>query len=269
MRARRARLALTAAALGPSLFAAPLAAQDAPVTVSASQQVIRITPRYQGDLVHVRGTAPAGYDVVLRLTAPRETVISSRRGRVGPFWLSVGQVRFRNVPRMYKIKSTAPLDDILSTGEQIGYGLGQLGLKASMSVEGDFDRSLYLDELILLRERGRRFSFEEGGVRRDGDRYEASFFWPPDGPPGPYRIDAYAVARGRVVGKAETSVEVRAVGVEAWIRRLATAHGFLYGLFSVGLAAVAGLGVSFVLGGRKRAERSSSPPEAVNERTAG
>jgi uncharacterized protein (TIGR02186 family) len=268
MRAWRAALALGTGVFGSTVVGASLAAQAPTITVAASQRVISITPRYEGDLVRVQGTAPTSSEIVLKLTSPREAVVCSQKDRVGPFWLSVRQVRFRGVPRMFKVKSTAPLDDILPTSEEIEYGLGRVGLKASMAVEGDRDRSLYLDELILIRERDRRFSFAEHGVRRDGDAYEASFFWPPDGPTGSYRIEAYAVEGGRVVGTAETSVEVRAVGVEAWIRGLARDHGVLYGLFSVGLAALAGLGVSFLLGGRRRAEDSPTPAGAVSERTA-
>jgi len=242
--------------------AAPMAAQASAITVSASQRVIRITARYQGDLVRVQGTALPSDAIVLKLTSPREAVQCSQKGKVGPFWLSVRQVRFEDVPRMFKIKSTVPLDDILPQTEQVEHGLGRAGLKASMAVEGGLDKNLYLNELILIRERDRRFSFAEEGVRRDGNKYQASFFWPPDGPPGLYRIEAYAVNRGRVVATAETEVEVRAVGVEAWIRSLATSHGILYGLFAVGLAAVAGLSVSLLLGGRSSG-RSSASSEAV------
>ena len=260
MSARHALLTSAALFAAAAPHAAPMAAQASAITVSASQRVIRITARYQGDLVHVQGKALPSYAIVLKLTSPREAVQCSQKGKVGPFWLSVRQVRFENVPRMFKIKSSVPLDEILTRPEQVKYGLGQAGLKASMAVGGGLDRDLYLNELILIRERDRRFSFAEEGVRRDGDTYQASFFWPPDGPPGKYRIEAYAVDRGRVVGTAETEVEVQATGVEAWIRSLAVSHGILYGLFAVGLAAVAGLGVSVLLGGR-----SSASSEAVTE----
>lgn len=254
---------LAAAAVG----GAPIAAQTTPITVTTSQRVISITPRYQGDLVRVRGTAPPSVAVVLKLTSPRDTVVCAQKGRVGAFWLSVRQVRFDGVPRMFKIKSDVPLDDILPLSEQRKYDLGRSGLKSSMTVEGGLDANLYLNELIFIRERDRRFSFEDQGVHREGNSYEASFFWPPDGPPGVYHIEAYAVEGGQVVGTAETAVEVRTVGVEAWIRDLAMNHGVLYGLFAVALAAVAGLAVSLfsAFSARGAAGRSSTSPTATAE----
>ncbi|MCG6954875.1 MAG: TIGR02186 family protein [Gemmatimonadetes bacterium] len=262
MSARRVLLASAALLSAAALHAASVAAQVPPITVAASQRVIRITARYQGDLVHVQGTARPSSAVVLELTSPREVVLCSQKGQVGPFWLSVRQVRFGNVPSMYKIKSSAPLDDILPRSERIKYGLGRAGLKESMTVDAGVDKNLYLDELILIRQRAQRFSFTEEGVGRDGDTYEASFFWPPDGPPGRYRIVAYAVEGGRIVGTAETEVDVQTVGVEAWLRDLAANHGILYGLFAVGLAAAAGLGVSLLLG-RRGSGPSSTSPEVV------
>lgn len=225
-----------------------------PITVRVSAPVIRITPRYAGELVRVQGTAPAGAAVVVKLTSFREAAHASRKAKVGPFWLSVGQVRFGNVPRMFKIKSTAPLDDILSTAEQVRYRLGPAGLKASLQVTPDTDREVYLDELIRIREGDRLFSFRDGAVHRTGTAYSATFYWPPKGSPGRYRIEAYAVRGGRVVGMAQTWVEVRAVGVEAWVRALAREHGVLYGLFAVGVAVATGLAAYLVfgLGGRRR-----------------
>jgi uncharacterized protein (TIGR02186 family) len=234
-------------------------ARAQPVTLEVSARLIRITPRYEGELVRVQGTVPSAADVVVKLTSPREEVICSHKGKVGPFWLSVGKARFENVPRMFKIKSTAPLDDILSAAEQVRYGLGEVGLKASIQVTPDTDRDVYLDELIRIREGERLFSFAEGAVQREGDRFRASFFWPPNGPPGEYRIEAFAVSGGRVVAMVQTSVAVRAAGVEAWVRTLAWDHGVLYGLFAVGLAVATGMAAWLLFAAGLHHARSPRP----------
>lgn len=215
-----------------------------PVSLHLSAHVIEVTPRYCGELVKVRGTVPEGYDVAVKLASPREQAVFSRKGKVGPFWLSVDRVRFENVPWMYKIKSSAPIDEILSPEVQIRYRLGVRGLKASIGVQKGVDRDLYLNELIMTRQADRLFSFAETGVTRKGSAFRTSFFWPSDGPPGRYLIEAFAVADGRVVGSGTRVLEVRKVGIEAWVSRLAHSHGILYGAFAVALAIVAGLGAS-------------------------
>jgi uncharacterized protein (TIGR02186 family) len=237
-------------ALGAQSTPAPVPAGA--VTVTPSQRLIRITPTYRGEGVTLQGTAPAGCAVIVKLSSPRADLVCSRKGKVGPFWLSVGRVRFQHVPLMYKVNSSQPLDDAVASHEQVEYGLGRRGLKASIGVAHGQDRDLLLEELILVGERERLYDFEEGAVERQGDTFRTRFFWPPDAPPGRYVIEAYACRAGRVVGSAQTEVDVRIVGLEAWVRRLARQHGLVYGLLAVALAGMTGLAASLVFGVRRR-----------------
>jgi uncharacterized protein (TIGR02186 family) len=232
------------------------------VSVSVSERLIRITPRYHGELVRVEGTAPAECAVVVKLTAERRDASYSRKGKVGPLWLAVDQVRFGNVPLMYKVKSTAALDDLLSPEEQVRYVLGRRGLMASMTVPPGLDRDVYLSEMIRIREQDRFYGFDEGPVSRRGASFSTTFYWPPDGPSGRYLVEAFAVRQGHVQGTAETEVDVRMVGVEAWVRDLAAAHGVLYGLLAVLTAVAAGVVVSvmFTGGGRRTARTAATRP---------
>jgi uncharacterized protein (TIGR02186 family) len=241
----------------------PLSATaNVPVTLMASEHVIRVTPTYTGELVKLLGTAPAQCAVVVKLVSLPRDLVCSRKGKVGPFWLSVGRVRFRNVPLMYKVNSSQFLDDVVAAGEQVRYGLGRRGLKASIGAQPGREGGLYLDELILVQQRARLYDFEEGTVERDGDAFRTKFFWPPDAPPGRYLVEAYAAKGGRVVGFASSEIDVRAVGIEAWVRRLAHSHGLLYGLLSVALAAVTGLGATLAFGARSRRGPGRAPSGA-------
>jgi uncharacterized protein (TIGR02186 family) len=242
-----------------SAEAAIPAASVVPVSLVASESVIRITPRYKGELVELHGTAPAGCAVVVELSSQGEARTCSRRGKVGPFWLSVDRVRFDNVPRMYKVKSSGVLDDILDADEQVRLGLGRRGLAVSLGARSGPDRDLYVAELIRIQRRERLYDFEDDAVERDGDTFRTSFFWPPDGPPGRYRVKAYAVRDKQVLGSAETEVEVRSVGVEAWIRDLARDHAVLYGLLAVSLAALTGLAASLAFSLRLRKVSGKAP----------
>ncbi len=252
---RLTRFALAAAvcALG-GVFTPTAAGVPGGVTVElhASAREIEVTPRYSGELVRVWGSLPEDCDVVVKLASPREAAVFSRKGKVGPFWLSVGRVRFKNVPWMYKVKSDLPVDEILTRREELRYDLGIRGLKASIDVQKGVDRDLYLNELIMTRKAGRLFSFDLTGVTRRGPAFTTSFFWPSDGPPGKYRIEAFAAREGLVVGSASVGIEVKRVGLEAWVSRLSQNNGMVYGAFAVALAIVAGLGASLVFKRPKR-----------------
>jgi uncharacterized protein (TIGR02186 family) len=214
--------------------------------LQVSERSIRITPRYRGELVKVSGTVAGQCDVVLKLTSSRAGATLSRLGKVGPLWLSHGRVRFGNVPQMFKIKSTRPLQEILLPGELKRYGLGFAGLRASMTVEGGLDAGLYLNELLAVRQAAGLYTFNDTGITDTDGHFSATFFWPPGAPSGTYRIEALAVRDLKVVGARETAIEVHQVGIEAWISDLAYQHGILYGLLAVALAVAVALLMSVV-----------------------
>jgi uncharacterized protein (TIGR02186 family) len=232
-------------------------------SLQVSERAIRITPRYRGELVKVSGTVAADCDVVLKLTSSRAGATFSRLGKVGPLWLSQGRVRFGNVPQMFKIKSTRPLQEILLPGELTRYGLGFSGLRASMTVEEGLDPGLYLNELLAVRQAAGLYTFKDTGITSVDGRFAATFFWPPGAPSGTYRIEALAVRDLRVAGVKETTIEVRKVGIEAWISDLASRHGILYGLAAVVLAVVVALFMSVIFNRIRGKESAPAGQEAT------
>jgi uncharacterized protein (TIGR02186 family) len=215
--------------------------------LTVSDQNIRVTCRYCGELVRVSGLVSPKCEVVVKLTSPRESATFSRMGKVGPFWLSTGRVYFDNVPWMYKEKCSRPLQQILSAAEQIRYHLGLRGLRASVKVRNNVVHPrLYVNELIAVREASRLYSLAETGVYRRGRHFSTTFFWPPGAPSGRYEIEAMAVSNQRVTAIQTASIEIHKVGLEAFIGNFARSNGVLYGLFAVVLAVVVGYSMSLL-----------------------
>lgn len=235
-------------------------------SLEVSDHDIQVTPCYAGERVKVWGRVDPGCDVVVKLTSRERDVTCSRMGKVGPFWMSVGRVRFGNVPRMYKIDANASLDMIVSRQEQLRYRFGLRGLRASLTVEGGSDADLHLDEFIAARKADGLFSFREGGVACREGRFSTEFFWPCRVASGRYTIEAFAVRDRRVVGRRSVSVEVHEVGIEAFVSSLARSHGVVYGLAAVGLAFVVGFLMCLVfdalgrLGAIHTARKRNRPP---------
>ncbi len=253
---RRATLCLALLAV---LAACPatLRSQEANPRVQAKPAIaahlptdeISVTADYHGTRLLIYGTVSRDCDVIVKLSSPRVTTTYAQKGRVGIFWFSVGKVTFENVPWMFKIKSTRPIDKILYLEDQIRYRVGMRGLIESIKAPPETPPIL-VDELIQTRIEDQLYSFHEGDVKRvKGNMFEASFYWPPKAPPGTYHIDSIAVRNGKVVSIDSEKVKVEKVGVEAWVSGLATGHGFIYGIVAVVVAMFAGLIVGLVFRG--------------------
>ncbi len=234
--------------------------------LTISDQNIRVTCRYCGELVRVSGIVSPRCDVVVKLTSPREPATFSRMGKVGPFWLSRGRVYFDNVPWMYKEKCSSPLQQILSPSEQIRYHLGFQGLRASLKIRNSVDDAdVYLNELIAVREASRLYSLAETGVRRQGSHFSTTFFWPPGAPSGRYEIEAMAIANWRVAAIRTAFIEIHKVGIEAFIGNFARSNGVLYGLLAVALAVAVGYSMSLLFAlFRRSAPRPASSDDKLS-----
>lgn len=247
----------TAGSTPPADGPAPVvpAASRSVMTVAVSKAEIRITAGFHGDLLEVTGTAPQNSEVILRLSSPAEEETLELKGKRGPLWLTVGKVRFESAPRIYKLRSTRPIEAILTTEAQVRETLGAQGLKASLRVQPGVEKGLFASELLRLKTDDGFYDTEGGGVTRGaGGTYQAEFRWPARGPSGAYRMDAFAVSGGTVIGSASREILVHKVGAEAWVSRLASDHGLVYGLLAVLVALLTGLAAGALFGGLGRTQ---------------
>jgi uncharacterized protein (TIGR02186 family) len=230
------------------------------ITLVVSKAEIHITADFHGDLLKVTGMAPRDCEVILRLSSPPVEETLDLKGKRGPLWMTVGKVRFESAPLIYMLRSTRPIGEILSPGEQVRETLGVVGLKASLRVQPGVDAGLFASELLRLRSDDGFYNTAGGGVTRGGDGiYGAEFRWPVRGPSGTYRMDAFAARRGVIVGVSSRLILVHKIGAEAWISDLATSYGLVYGLLAVLVALLTGLAAGALFGRLGRPKSTQQP----------
>ena len=146
----------------------------------------------------------------------------------GLFWMKKGSYEFKDVPAVYLLHSTAPLDHILSAEEQQKNLLGYKSLishaKAEDSNGNEVDKK-WLDQFMHFKEAEKVYNVQEGTVVRqhgsDGDTFTLKVDWPFQAPPGTYNIEALAVRDGIVVDHSSTSFTVERQGIIATMSSMA------------------------------------------------
>jgi uncharacterized protein (TIGR02186 family) len=248
---------LAAVALLPLASGGAAPERAAPgISLRLDHPEVLITSRFRGDMIRVSGQAPEGADVVLKLSSEVSAETLDLKAKRGVLWLSVGKVRFENVPRLYLIRSNRPMEQLLSPAQQSRQGLGLVALRASIGVQQRADADLFVSELLRLKRDRGLYDWEGGGLTREaGGGYHAQFPWPAQGPPGKYRLEAFAVSGGEIAGTAAETVVVRKVGMEERVSRLAADHGLIYGLLSAALAIVTGLAMNALVAALGRLRR--------------
>lgn len=201
---------------------------------------------FRGGMVHVSGALEPGTDVIVVITGRTTKETYNRKGRVGPFWATVGKVTIADVPVLYLIGSRTPVARLLSPAAIDGHmvDLDALARRATVEPASD-DRALLIGEYLKLkREQGVMGIFEDA-VRVSGSSREPSFEavipWPATAPVGTYHVVVRHVQNGAVVREDSQPLDVAYVGLPRVIAHMAFERNLAYGILAVVIALSVGL----------------------------
>jgi uncharacterized protein (TIGR02186 family) len=225
------------------------------LTTNASKSVIEVGLRYNGDRIDFSGTL-AGTEadaLIAKLTSPAETVKINVKGRVGPFWMNTRQYEVENVPSMYQIQASAPLEQIttpeLAEELQIGFETikGQMKYHILKGTDEGNDAETIFQGLMKIKVEADLYSIDDTGriEIKDGKLFSHCFDFPPDAKPGQYNVDYFLIKDKKLVGKATDTIHIKKVGMVAYIAEAAEEQPVVYGICAVLIALGTGLIVGF------------------------
>ncbi len=241
-------LALIAAAA-----VAPAIAYAGPLTIVPERVAVGLF--YDGIDLDIRLELPAGCDAAaVRLTGRAERLELKKKGKIGGvLWMSVGEVTFEDVPSVYLLATSGPLEE-LAPPEVLAHW--KLGYHTVISAPpGD---STLLAELVKLKENDHLFAIAEGGLRPSGGARDdrgsrvltGSFQLPARAPAGEYLVELFAFQDRQGVPLASARVTVEQVGIVRTLNDLAVHHGLLYGIAAVISAVAVGLLTGLIFSGK-------------------
>ncbi len=230
-----------------------------PLITNSTKGVIEVGLRYNGDRIDFFGTL-AGTEanaLVVKLTSPAETVKINVKGRVGPFWMNTRQYQVENVPSMYQVQASAPLDEILSPELAAELQVGFETIKNQMKyqiVKGEKkpdDEETIFQGLMKIKRDNELYSIDDTGriQIKEGKLFNHYFHFPPDAKPGTYNVEYFLIKDRTLVGKSTDTIHIKKVGLVAFVARAAQEHPVVYGICAVLIALVTGLVVGFIFKG--------------------
>ena len=239
-----------------------LAAQ--PVAAALDTGAVRVEPSeiragifYHGAQVTVTFEAPADSRIAVVLEGARKTVeLKEKKKLFGLLWMNAGEIRFENLPTVYKVATGAPRGGGAVEQAELLMAVGYPALEQDAGIAEETDQNDFR-EYLKLKEREHLYGImpDRISVSEEGEgsiRGEVVFERPAKASAGRYSIRLFAVENDRVHQLAEGGVTVRQVGAAAFISHLAENHGLAYGVLAAVFAVLIGLltGVVFGLGGK-------------------
>ena len=231
---------LTAGVTAASVDTVPFTIDPNPVSIGTF---------FHGGAVRVRGTVASDTTVVVLITGQTTEEGFNRKGRVGPFWATVGKVTIAGVPRLHLVASTAQVSTLLPPTAVDEHLLSLEALLHRAIVKpGGPNREPVLVEYLKLKQWQGVVGVFEDAVRISGSSaeraFEATIPWPATAPVGAYRVIVLHVRDRAVVRQSVQPLSVTYVGLPRFISHMAFEQGLTYGIFAVFIA----LGVGLVMG---------------------
>jgi uncharacterized protein (TIGR02186 family) len=247
------------AALGVLAAATAPAAAERLVT-SLSNHRVMVTSNFTGDELVLFGgierdaqTVPrrGGYDVVITVTGPRQTLVTYRKGRVLGIWVNVDSRVFENVPSYLAVLANRPLDAVANAEilRRLQLGLDNVALpqRPSANIADSARDDPFRRAFLRLQGEHQLYREEANGVTfLTPALFRASIPLPAEVPVGTYEVDVKLFVDGGMIARATSALEVYKVGFEQFVTSTARDHGLLYGLATSMMALLTGWFASVV-----------------------
>jgi uncharacterized protein (TIGR02186 family) len=243
-------------------LAMPVPAVAERLVTSLSRHQVLVNSSFTGTSIVLFGTvepdSPAaarrrasGYDIVVTVTGPRQSVVARRKERVLGIWINAAARTFVNVPSYLAVLGTKPFDAIASPEtlrrqqiginnmvlpQQIGADLGDVAL--SDPFRTNFIR-LKMEHLLYLQQ-------DNGVTMLTSAVFRAGIPLPAEAPVGNYDVEVKVFSDGSVLTRNISAFEIVKVGFEQFVAHSARTHGLLYGLATAMMAILTGWFASVV-----------------------
>lgn len=224
------------------------------VVAGLSSDSVAITASFDGSEILIYGAIkretpiPDGppLQVIVTVEAPSSGVTVWRKERRAGIWMNTEAVRIGAAPGFYAVATSAPLEDILlpewDSRYRISLSHAMRAFAGQVAVESAVP---FTEALIRIRENEGLYRLDEGTVSLiDQTLFRADVSLPANLVEGAYKTRIFLLRNGQVMDVFVAPINVRKVGLERWLYRLAFDRPFLYGLMSLAVAVFAGWGAS-------------------------
>jgi uncharacterized protein (TIGR02186 family) len=257
MSARRS-IALASLPAALLVLATPVAAERLVSTLSTSR--VLIASNFTGADVVLFGSVErdaqtvarrGGYDIVVTVSGPRETIVTFRKQRVAGVWVNADQRTFVKAPSYLAVLANRTINDIadVNTLRRTQTGLARTLLP--QEIAGEIADSIrddpFRQAFLRLKIDQRLYGEQQNGVTfLTPALFRATIPIPDNAPTGVYEIDVKLFADGALLARTQTAMEVVKVGFEQVVANAARDHGLLYGLATALMALLTGWFASVV-----------------------
>ncbi len=218
------------------------------IVASLSTSRVAITSNYTGASIVVFGAIErdsqtvartGGYDIVVTVRGPRQSVMVRAKERFGLIWLNREQQRFFDIPLYIAVLSSRPVTEVTTDAlrRRLKIGLEAIVYAPDFTVDRGGRDEPFRQALLRLRRQDRLYVENPRGVTfLTPTLFRAPVGLPATAPPGNYDVDIVLFADNVVLSRAQTHFELVKIGFEQQVAAAAREWSLVYGVAVGGIA---------------------------------
>lgn len=251
MKRTAARLAL---ALALALLGMPAQVCAERLVVSLSTHLVQINSNFAGAELLLFGSIErdaatvarrGGYDIVVTVKGPPETVVTRRKERVLGLWVNTDSRTFLESPGYLAVFSNRPVEQItdqtVRRRQQIGLNFFVLPQRIGEDIADVTASDPFRAAFIRLRTGQGLYREQPNAVTfLTPTLFRTNIPLPAVVPVGNYEVDAKLFADGALLARQTSAIELVKAGFEQFVASSAREHGVSYGLATIAMAFATG-----------------------------
>ncbi|MBI6628692.1 TIGR02186 family protein [Pontibaca salina] len=232
----------------------PSFAHSEEVVMGLSDTQVSINTSFTGSQILIFGAvkreapirADAPLHVVITVEGPKQRVTVRRKSRWFGVWVNTAAVEVDAAPSFYAVATTAPLNEILTSTEDLRRKISiNRAIRSVGAPDTIKDSSGFTDAIVRIRQKENLYQEMEGDVKLDQQTlFRTAISMPSDLIEGEYSVRVFLTRNREIVSDYKKTIDVRKVGLERWLFALSREQPIIYGLMALVIAIAAGWGAS-------------------------
>ena len=209
-----------------------------------SENNIKIETNFIGKEVIIFGILNDDQETIMTIKGPEKNALIQKKERILGFWFNTKRVIYKNLPSLFFISSSKPVEDILSKESIIKEKLYFNELLVNAITQRDFIDQKKLAKwnknLVDLKFSENLFKeYEFQNV--DNKLFQTRIFFPSNSVPGKYKVTIYQVKNQIIQNKQNRVINIKKSGIGEKVYKFANEKPATYGFLSIFFAIISGL----------------------------
>ena len=208
-----------------------------------SDEEIKIETNFNGKEIIVFGLTDPKLDTILMIQGPKKNIKLSLKESFFGLWIDSKRIIYKNLPSIFFIASTSPIDEILNEDTIIKKELLFEKLLVNTITKRNFINKKNSDNwnsnlIRLQKEKGLYSEFKLKIV--DKKLFQTRVFFPSNTNPGIYKIKIFQVKDKKIISERIKKIIVKKTGIGEKIYQFANKQPASYGILCILFAIICG-----------------------------